>query len=136
MSPSDSGPGSSPGSGSDPILRRWDEVDALFQEALALEPDRREAFLQARCGDDQELLELVRELIHESDSLGGFLDHTAHQEHGTRSSRYSHLLLLPAPIGSTCCSSPSFAGPRGEVSLAPRCRSAWEPRVNAAKRPR
>ena len=58
----------------DSILRRWDEVDALFQEALGLPPDQRAAFLEESCGGDLELLGLMQDLLEESEALEGFLD--------------------------------------------------------------
>ncbi|MDH3225358.1 MAG: serine/threonine protein kinase, partial [Gemmatimonadota bacterium] len=42
---------------------RWDEVDALFDRALDLPAEGREAFLQGICGDDPPLLEAVLELL-------------------------------------------------------------------------
>ncbi|TVP54434.1 MAG: serine/threonine protein kinase [Gemmatimonadales bacterium] len=66
MEPNDANP--------DPLLRRWDEVDALFDEALERPHSERAAFLDARCEDDPELRALVQELLEQSGTLEGFLD--------------------------------------------------------------
>lgn len=42
---------------------RWFEVDALFRKALDREPEARDDFLAAECGDDEELLRAVRSLL-------------------------------------------------------------------------
>ena len=42
---------------------RWRRIDALFDEALGLPPERRSAFLDQACGDDRELREAVERLI-------------------------------------------------------------------------
>jgi eukaryotic-like serine/threonine-protein kinase len=52
---------------------RWTQIEALFQEAVDLPPDSREAFLLHRCGDDSQLREEVLSLLsydsHEKDPL-------------------------------------------------------------------
>ncbi len=57
----------------DPLLSRWREVDHLFEEALELEPEQRDAFLEDRCSGDPELRRLVDELLEESEGLEGFM---------------------------------------------------------------
>lgn len=42
---------------------RWARIDALFGEALDRPPSEREAFLEAACAGDPELLEAVRALL-------------------------------------------------------------------------
>lgn len=50
---------------------RWSEVDALFRDALELEPEERSAFLERACGEDDELREAVVDLLGaESESVG------------------------------------------------------------------
>ncbi len=66
MEPNDANP--------DPLLRRWDEVDALFDEALERPHSERAAFLDARCEGDPELRALVQDLLERSGTLEGFLD--------------------------------------------------------------
>ena len=42
---------------------RWNEVDALFAEALDRPPEDRPAFLRAACGSDKALLRAVEALL-------------------------------------------------------------------------
>jgi eukaryotic-like serine/threonine-protein kinase len=44
---------------------RWERVQALFHDAVDLPPDERNAYLEAACGDDRELLAEVRASIEE-----------------------------------------------------------------------
>jgi serine/threonine-protein kinase len=59
----------------DVVLERWDEVDALFQEALDRSPGARREFLTSACSGDQELFDTVSRLLEslqsESDRLSG-----------------------------------------------------------------
>lgn len=43
--------------------QRFEKIDGLLQAALALEPERREGFLERACADDQSLLREVVELL-------------------------------------------------------------------------
>ncbi len=57
----------------DPGQRQWEEVNRLFAAALDLPPDRREAFLDERCGADFETRAAVLSLLRaERDSEGLF----------------------------------------------------------------
>jgi hypothetical protein len=63
----------------DRMLDRWDEVDALITRALDLPVQERQRWLEAECGDDAELLELVRSVLTREAGAGNFLsgDHRA-----------------------------------------------------------
>ena len=52
---------------------RWSEVDALFRRALEREPEERPAFLDAACGDDEQLRDAVAELLATASDSEGFL---------------------------------------------------------------
>jgi len=43
--------------------KRWQEIDRIFAAALELEPDRRAAFLNEACGDDEDLRAEVESLL-------------------------------------------------------------------------
>lgn len=43
--------------------RMWERAEELFHRALAQPPARREAFVEAECGDDRDLLAAVRSLL-------------------------------------------------------------------------
>jgi tetratricopeptide (TPR) repeat protein/tRNA A-37 threonylcarbamoyl transferase component Bud32 len=50
-------------------------VEKLFESALALLPDEREAFLDQACSQDPELRRTVEELLAEDVKAGSFLEH-------------------------------------------------------------
>ena len=56
---------------------RWSEVDAVFQEALDLEPGEWGRFLDHRCADDPELHDAVKQLLEVDRRAGSFLDASA-----------------------------------------------------------
>jgi eukaryotic-like serine/threonine-protein kinase len=53
---------------------RWERIQALFHDAVDLPAVEREAFLQAGCGGDSELLAEVREAIAEDQRGASLLD--------------------------------------------------------------
>ena len=55
-------------------IERWEQIDALFDAALDQPPAERDAFLRARCGDDAELYQSVKELLEASDNPNAFLE--------------------------------------------------------------
>ena len=46
---------------------RFSRVDEILEQALERSPGEREAFVEARCGDDPALLADVRRLLHAAD---------------------------------------------------------------------
>ncbi len=53
---------------------RWKKLDALFDEALELEGERRVAHLAKVCGDDKQLLEEAERLIAAHERESNFID--------------------------------------------------------------
>jgi serine/threonine protein kinase len=51
---------------------RWSEVTQVFQEAVELSPDAREAFLAERCDGNPEVRAAVEELLRAHDNAGSF----------------------------------------------------------------
>jgi serine/threonine protein kinase len=49
------------------------DPDRLFEEALQLPPDARQAFLDTHCGDDRESRLMIEELLRESDEVDPIL---------------------------------------------------------------
>jgi serine/threonine-protein kinase len=47
---------------------RWERVDRLFEAALGLEPAERKRFIDAECGDDDELRALVERLLSNAET--------------------------------------------------------------------
>jgi len=58
----------------DSLWNRWDEVDRLFEAALDLPADERRTYLEAQCGDDDELLESVLRLLEASERSEGLFE--------------------------------------------------------------
>src|SRR4030095_15604472 len=56
---------------------RYQQIDGLLEQALEVEPERREAFLDQACGDDEELRRKIAILLSSSRQAGGFLDKRA-----------------------------------------------------------
>ena len=53
---------------------RWQQVDALFQAALARAPESRAAFLVEACSGDSGLRNEVEKLLLSFDAAGSFLE--------------------------------------------------------------
>lgn len=53
---------------------RWKQIEALFEQALELPPDRRPTFLQKHCDEDGELLREVRSMLDSHARAGSFID--------------------------------------------------------------
>ena len=47
---------------------QWERLEALFSEAVDLEPDALHELLERECGQDQELKSRVRQLVREDRS--------------------------------------------------------------------
>jgi eukaryotic-like serine/threonine-protein kinase len=57
-----------------PLLDRWEEVDALVNAALDRPPGERRAFLEGRCAGDPELLRLVTSVLDQEGRADRLLD--------------------------------------------------------------
>jgi serine/threonine protein kinase/tetratricopeptide (TPR) repeat protein len=53
---------------------RWQQIEATFQSALELEPDKRPQYLDSACEGDPELLDEVQTLLIASEKAGDFMD--------------------------------------------------------------
>jgi Tol biopolymer transport system component len=53
---------------------RYRQIDELLEQALELEPERREAFLDQACGNDDELRHTLASLLKAGQQSGGLLD--------------------------------------------------------------
>ena len=56
---------------------RWQQLDKLFQSALAREPDERAAFLDKACAGDQSLRQQVNRLLVAHEEAGSFIERPA-----------------------------------------------------------
>src|ERR1700693_6182406 len=89
---------------SSPRSNRWLRIEYLFYEALELEHDRRDAFLDQACNSDAELRKEVESLLRSTGQSIAFLQEpvlqaakqiTAEQEvYGKRIGAYQLLRLL------------------------------------------
>src|SRR5215470_12883931 len=96
--------------------KRYRQAGQLYHDALALERDRRAAFLEGACGSDEELRLEVESLLASHERAGEFMAWTA---------LAALPLDHPAPpslVGRTIASyrvlAPIGAGGMGEVYLA------------------
>lgn len=53
---------------------RWKEIETIFQEAVELPSDERTAFLTARCGADESLIDEIHRLLKASESTNDFIE--------------------------------------------------------------
>ena len=56
---------------------RFQKVGAIYDQAMELEPERRNAFLREACADDEELRREVESLLAAHESAEGFIDQPA-----------------------------------------------------------
>ena len=56
------------------LIRRWSEIDGLFQQALELPPGERPAFLERACGGDDELHTAVGKLLRSAEDTVSMLE--------------------------------------------------------------
>ncbi|MGI8544849.1 MAG: protein kinase domain-containing protein [Aridibacter sp.] len=55
----------------------WQKVKDIFDDALKVEPERRESFLKSACGGNPELQEKVKELLDSFDNANSFMENPA-----------------------------------------------------------
>src|SRR5215218_6369648 len=56
---------------------RWQEIEAVFQQALDCPPPERASFLDHACAGDDELKQEANSLIAAHDEAGGFIEQPA-----------------------------------------------------------
>jgi serine/threonine-protein kinase len=96
---------------------RWQQVDRLFQAALALEPADRAAFLDHACKTDAALRSEVESLIASHDRAGRFISAPAIAANPSLIANTADS-ILQRQIGPYRILSPLGAGGMGEVFLA------------------
>ncbi|MCH9650495.1 MAG: serine/threonine-protein kinase [Deltaproteobacteria bacterium] len=52
----------------------WRTLEEVFERAVELEGEEREAFLQQRCSDDEKLLQVLQSLLASDESAGAYLE--------------------------------------------------------------
>src|SRR5262245_22944135 len=53
---------------------RWERLQEIYHQAVALPPSEREAFLESACDGDLDLLSDIRGIVKATDSHGEILD--------------------------------------------------------------
>ncbi len=64
----------SPGAGADTTGNRWSQLKALFDSALALNPEDRQSFVEKQCGNNQELRRELESLLRSYEESGDFFE--------------------------------------------------------------
>jgi len=62
---------------------RWQRIARVFDEAVSLSGEARQAYLDRACGDDSDLRIYVSELLRSSDRATGFLEKPVHDAAGS-----------------------------------------------------
>ena len=97
---------------------RFRQIDSLFDAALDLEPNERDAFLDTSCGSDDELQARVRTLLDAHERSSGFLQSPAVE-----------LAAVLTGLVADATSSPASHPSRGDPSAPTGSRIAAPPRA-------
>src|SRR5438094_5614196 len=97
---------------------RWEQVGKLYQAALALQPNKRETFLDDACGDDTAMRREVESLLAAEDGAGSFLAAGAMRDAAKMLVQDKSLMPIGKKLGHYQILSLLGAGGMGEVYLA------------------
>ncbi|MEO1574133.1 MAG: serine/threonine-protein kinase, partial [Pseudomonadota bacterium] len=105
---------------------RWDELNALFEQALAQPADQRADFCARACEGDPEMAALLKDLVQSAD-----VGDTAIRSSVAEVAREiaSHPALVGERIGPWLCEDLIGRGGMGEVYAASRADGQFEKRV-------
>jgi eukaryotic-like serine/threonine-protein kinase len=101
---------------------RWQQINKLFQAALALDPADRDSFLDHACKDDHALRREVESLIASHDSAGSFIESPAVERAAPLFTDPKSNSVLDRQIGPYRVIGQLGVGGMGEVYLAQDAR--------------
>jgi TolB-like protein/tetratricopeptide (TPR) repeat protein len=99
--------------------QRWQQIETLFHECLALPVEFRPEFLKRQCGEDLELRNEIEALLKSADKPMDFIEQPiVHAAHDLASAPASNLIVPGAILGRYEIVSFIGAGGMGQVYLA------------------
>ena len=108
---------------------RWEKLNAIFHEATALDPAKRQSYLEEACGEDTELRGEAERLIIAHERADKFIETPVIAIHGEWPDRGSDEIVPGQILGPYKILSAIARGGMGAVYLAERADGQYQQRV-------
>jgi len=108
---------------------RWKQVEAVFEQAIELPTDQRPAFLQSRCGGDEELRREAQSLLDSHARAGSFIEQRSLFISGDGIDEHAATVTCGQLIGTYRVVREIGRGGMGAVYLAERADEQYQKRV-------